>query len=538
MKVKVFHHVFGKTPERDFSTLICTTDLEKSELRTLEQFSHYRLLPSLMDENKPKPKKYVYYKLNEEKIVIGRGIDLGKDEFNRWGNFLFHNLIFDVKEFCKAKVSPPEMINYLENNNIFLSDSTGNLSNLSLISHLNIEQTKIASSIIGQFRIDKEPLPYLVSICLNNVNKDLLCWVHGDIKATIKFLEFIFAILPVSRWINISFNTFWNYNEEKLPGIYFVCTSEENAEGGPSSYVMKIDLYNKNFETGRDIYQFQPVNYEKFFAEMVVHKEEKVIKLFNQLYEMVIFSNWRTFTRLFIQLLDEKKEKEILLFGKLSRKNQINEILYEYWHDDIISEISNGNIELFKAVRDFLSYDDIQKIFTSGNFIIELSDVYSDIQDEFINWFFTKSMDKNKTSCYRYILDNPSLYKKFVDKLYSLPVSETYSIFIETLQHHFRREQIDKNKIIDLFLVLNKKLDTSEKIPNKEYLLRFLNEIVFRDKLIELIKATLKYKLGEPKELINFLKEDENVKFFSDIMFKGLEEIIREERASRSSIKI
>ena len=107
MMLKVDQHIYGKTKGRDFSTLAVSAAMTKEDLKVLEKYSLYQLPHSLLyDEKTIKPKKYIYYKLNNESVVLGRGIDVGRDEFGRVGNFLFHNFIFKIKEFEILGLTP------------------------------------------------------------------------------------------------------------------------------------------------------------------------------------------------------------------------------------------------------------------------------------------------------------------------------------------------------------------------------------------------------------------------------------------------
>ena len=97
MKVKVGQHIYGRAKEKGFSTLGYSPDVTSEDLKSIERNSNYELPTSLYyDEGAEKPVKYTFYKLSEEKIVVGKGVYIGKDEFGRVGNYLFHNLIFQL----------------------------------------------------------------------------------------------------------------------------------------------------------------------------------------------------------------------------------------------------------------------------------------------------------------------------------------------------------------------------------------------------------------------------------------------------------
>ena len=514
MKLKIDHHIYGKIPKKDFSTLKCTAELSKDEIKKLEQFSQYNLPLSLWDENKRKPPKYIFYNLNNIKIIIGRGIDVGKDEQNRWGNFLFHNIIIDQNEFCRLRLNPVRVIKILEEKNIFLEKFTGSeeLSESIEVQLEDKEKIDIDTSIFTAFKDNEVVFSNLFHYCFNHWKINLPFWISGEEKDILKFLDSFFVFLPKSKWSELSLNTFWSYTDEKLPGAYFICTSLIDDQSLPNKYFAKFDLSNKIFERNVNIQEHQPSNYGKLYAGILTKGDNSSIRLLNQLYETAGYSNWKTFIRLFGKLEDDQSKKA----------------LFEYWRNKIIHEISNGNIDLFNMVKNFLDDTSLKRIFTSEPFITQLDNAkYSEILDEFEKCFFDSFTYEERKKSYSYILKTHQVYANVIERFNKLTTEKEVEIFFEILQVKLSDRNVDKNEIANLLYIFKKSLDNNtslvDRVKNKT--LRFLKNLESEDFKVRLIKAVISYRMGEEKELLSIIKDKTNLNQMYNLLSSGLNEI-------------
>lgn len=518
MKIRIDHHVFGKLPKSDFSTLVCTAELSKDEIKKLERFSNYNLPINLWDENKHKPEKYIFYKLNDTKIIIGRGIDIGKDEFNRWGNFLFHNLILDMNEFCKLKTTPVKLTKIFEEKNIFINE-INEFSKLSTSTvELDFKESETDILILSEFGISKEFLAFLLHLCLNNYYViEFPLWVYGSKEKILLFFDFLYTILPISRWRNISYNTFWCYNDEPLPGIQFVCTSLENSQETPSKYIAKLNLYEKVFEKSKNIQPFYPDDYEVLFAESVARGQKSDIQTLKKIHETVAHSNWGTFVGLLRKIGVE----------------EIYNISYKHWQREIINEIKKGNTELFSFFKRFLSDNEKREIFTSEDF---MKIVYNspEIQEDFINWFIGDSSQfENRRRLYPYIFQNQLIYQNLKSKLVETKTSKSIDIISELLLEYLSSKNIDKDEVLELLYVLNENLNGPEIVLKRNMFLKLLDKVKIENPDVQLMKAIIRYRIGEPKELLSFIKDKNNFNLCYNILISGFNELYKKNNLSK-----
>jgi len=513
MEIKIDHHIYGKIPERDFSTLKCTADLSKDEIRQLEQYSQYKLPVSLWDENKRKPPKYIFYNLNEKKIIVGRGVDAGRDEQNRWGNFLFHNIIIDIAEFCRLKLNPVRIIKGLEEKNIFLEKFTGN-EELSKSIELESDKEKIDidTSLFIAFENSEEAISNLYDYFFNHQKINLPFWISGEKEGVLNFLDSFLMVLPKRKWIELSLNTFWDYNDEKLPGAYFICTLLIDDQSLPNRYFAKLDLNNKMFERSVNMQEYQLSNYGRFYAGMLIKKDYKLIHSLNLLYETAGYSDWKTFIRLFQEFEDDQSKK----------------VLFEYWQNKIITEILKGNIELFRVVRNYLNEINLKKIFASEQFIEELNSTnYPEEVDEFVKYFFDSFTDEERRRSYSNIFKNSQVYEKVRERFIELKSEREIEIFLEIIQAKLSGEYVDEDEIASLLYMFKKSLSnyTSLFVLNKNKILKSLNRIEATNFKVRLVKAIINYKMGEAKELLSMIKDKNNLEQMYNFLSSGLNEI-------------
>src|SRR5664280_1606733 len=107
--------------KRGIVTVARSAGVMPDELAVLERFSQYLLPNSLMyEEDYSAPVKYVFYPMETDRFVVGRGIYLGRDELGRPGNYLYHNLLIDRTDLATLDTNPARLTKALIAKGIFL----------------------------------------------------------------------------------------------------------------------------------------------------------------------------------------------------------------------------------------------------------------------------------------------------------------------------------------------------------------------------------------------------------------------------------
>lgn len=517
MRLKVDQHIYGKTKDKDFSTLAISVAIPKEDLKILEKHSLYQLPSSLLyDTEAKKPKKYVYYKLNNESVVLGRGIDVGRDEFGRVGNFLFHNLIFKIKDLEKSGLTPIGLIRYLEEKGIFHDKpfQEGQILPLDVEIDNSIGK-EIPSVSLLEGKIDL--LSTLLYACFNQIEITAPIWIYGTENETFDFLDKLFSILPKRLWSNISFNTFWS-EDHKLPGLFFCCNSLKSSEIRLPNYSLKIDLAGGSYDSKINIQDKIKYEYARFIAQKVLENKEDISILYS-LEESVITHDWKRFIGLY-----------------KDSSQDIKMAIYKHDRDSIMAEVSKGNISLLNVIREDISKEDQNRIFKTKELIhCFIKDRDENLTKDFVGWFYDFLAIEDKKDFYPVFLRNSWLLGLLLGKIKEEKMRTDKNIkilqgLIEGIYKGDPEHQRYDEKLEEMLLEVFCKLFESGADMNMGDILKVIKKLPpSKNTKVLLLRALIKYRLGDGSELISFVKEEKYQQLIYELLNNGVKTIDWEE---------
>jgi hypothetical protein len=436
----IHQHLFGKTRGKDFSTLAASLELSKNDLVMLERHSHYKVpLKMLYDSDFVKPVKYVYYPLNKEKFVIGRGFYKGKDEIGRVGNYIFHNLLLSREELERNYFNPIQFIKKFEAEEIFITETEGigKLQPLQLV-----EEVVADNSLYDAFNFlstkQKELIPPILNECFKPYGHKPL-QIIGSHYALI-FLWLLFDIMPVYLRFKISFDTL--HVDKNLS--YYICgfPSHEEAVGFPL-YSLRI-----NAESGDIMPDLQSNDNDLYY------------------YSIHLFDIWQKADegRLSsLRLADENAVKnDWSRFGKSISKLSLQDqaIIFKVHRQAILNEIKEGSYELFKDIEVQLTLSDLDYIFRSIKFLKSLV-LLRDEQTvkKYTVWFCHNCSADVQKELFLIVLEKNILFQELIKLLKKEPSSELDANIVQRMIESFytnyklisNNEQKEKD-ILDLAL--------------------------------------------------------------------------------------
>jgi len=265
--MEIDQHIYT-SGKNGFETISSTGGLGENEIQKLETFSLY-LLPSsiLYKESIPKPIKYVFYPLSEEKFVIGKAVYSGKDNFGRMGNYLFHNFVISKEDFLEIEFNPGKFIKWAETKRIF-RDKISNEP----FTKISFSPDEIKTINFEIQNIKKDVILNILYFCFNYkiIRENLL--LLGENDKFLNFLILIYSILPLNLRKEISFDTYaYKSNlDAKIMGLPDKKEFKEN-----QFYSLKVNLSTMDFTSNIHIKEI-PENIS-FITDMVVSGKIKEI---------------------------------------------------------------------------------------------------------------------------------------------------------------------------------------------------------------------------------------------------------------------
>jgi hypothetical protein len=194
--------VFSSGP-RGFSTLSSSPGLSPDELQELEDRSVYRLPQSLLYEERAlRPVKFIYYRLQSGRFVIGRAIYYGNDYAGRAGNFLFHNIVIDEDGLSKFSFNPVRAIRALLSKDYFFDRLPG----VKDIGVIRIPLESVSQSTNMRLLRDVEATAQLIEACLGRRRAAIR--IIGITEEILDFLEWLMSFLPHEAIKSIAFDTY------------------------------------------------------------------------------------------------------------------------------------------------------------------------------------------------------------------------------------------------------------------------------------------------------------------------------------------
>lgn len=501
----IHQQIYGKTNKRDFSTLATSIEMARQDLGVIEKNCRFKLPLSMLYElDVPKPRKYVYYPLNDEQVIIGRGVDIGRDEFGRAGNFLFHNLIIRRDEIEKFGQNPVRLIQYLEERGIF-KDNEFTEEHIDKLELEIIGDNGSKVSLQNLFANDSNFLPLLLYACSKYKEISNPIYIIGSEDKIFSFIEKIFDILPKRLWGNISFNTFWYQDAES----FFCGIGIREEEKRLTNYSLKIDLENESYDSKINIQDKTVYEYAILVANMAL-SDNKMLSTLNSLVDSAVNQSWDTFINFYKDLPED-----------------IRRAVHNLHRNIILQGVLQGNIELFGTIKEDIREEDYYLIYRSlSGFLSQHNEA---LTRDFVNWFCDVP-GNNKRDFYPIFLRNLWLLDLLLDKVREdMARAKNIEIIQDLVQEIYRQftEREKHDEVIEE-KVLEVCCELFGRIPNKDVagILKVLKKLPTAKKLkLHILRSLIKFILGDSGDLISMLKEQKYQPFICELLSEGIKAI-------------
>ena len=353
----------------------------------------------------------------------------------------------------------------------------------------------------------KDLTDLLFYACFNREEIKDPIYVNGDEKKIFDFLNKLFHFLPKRVWWSISYNTFW-YKEPLLPGTFFCCTDFKSCEIRPPSYSLKIDLEKQEYESKIYIKNEIKDEHAKYVSQKALTDKQSLSCFYSQ-EELVMSRDW---------------EKFIASYKDSPQDNK--EIVYKYHKEDFLKEVSQGNNTLLSAILKDINRDDRNRIYKSNTLIQRIIEYRDEIlANDFVEWFYDFHAD-DKRELYTIFLNNLWLFELLIAKITekNVKVSKNIEIIqtlIENIPDHEGRNDVIEVRLLevlcesfenitDIDIDMPKILKVIKKLPSSG------------NPKILILRALIKYELGDNSELVSLIKEDTCQLLICDILNKGM----------------
>lgn len=507
MKVKVGQHIYGRNKEKGFSTLGYSPDVTLEDLKFIERNCIYELPTALYhDEGTEKPAKYTFYKLNEEKVVVGKGVYIGKDEFGRVGNYIFHNLIFQTRDIVSCEINPVSLIAYLNKINIFIKDAPA----IERIDCLELDFEKGMTAAVSPeskaIYNNAELHTSFLYRCLklNSIEAPIIIEynVEGEL---LDFLHRLFSITPNGIWKDLSFNTLW-YKDHK----FLIRCIKQGFPFPTIDYSIKVDLTRDSYNSKIDISDKAIYEYAKLSAQKALNNESSLSTLYS-LQEFAEAADWVRFIEMF-----------------KNAPQDIKTIIYNLHKDRIIIEVSQGNAKLFSIIEKA----EHNKVFKSKGLINHILKSHDEIlAKDFINWFYGLLSIEDKREIYSVFLSNLWLLNLLLDKIRGdkMGISRSAEMIQELIEEigKMTAEKEGHNEVTEEKLLegLYEFLDNKPNIDVSRTLKIIKKLPATKNLKILLLRALIRYEIGDNSEFISLIKEEDYKPLIQDLTKGGLKAI-------------
>ena len=394
--MKIEQHVYT-SGKKGFATVAVAPGISRQEQFALEKHSLYILPGSMLyKENITTPIKYVFYPLNEKRLVVGKAVYAGKDNMDRSGNYFFHNFIMEKEDILKVASNPIELIKFIEKKKLFLNK----IPDMPLLAvEIVIDEVKVKRHEGRKPRIPDNFIVSLLQFCLNpDLSRAPLLLIGTD-RECLDFLEWLYALLPDDIIGKISFDTY-SYGT----GLDFrIAGMPRDAEFQQSlSYALKIDL-----ATGECISILkaeEPSGLISFVAREAVAGEVEEIK-----------------TIYFLEKCLQKGDYDNFKVKHKTASNQIKDFLFMSHKKAILDRIvTHKDMDLLSLVIKKIDEEDVSAFFSAPDIIFKTKNLWKLFinmikrQPEDIDFLMEEKSAKELADCY-----SPQLEETLLDTVLS-----------------------------------------------------------------------------------------------------------------------
>lgn len=506
--VTIGQHIYGRSQDKGFSTLSCPPGITAEELRHIETKSNYELPASLYhDEAAEKPAKYIYYRLNDDKVVVGRGTYIGKDEHGRAGNYIFHNIILAATDMVSYKISPVRLIEHFVQTNTFITDAIKKEIRSEIGLDLQRDWSGTEDTGFAKLMRDYESF-YAEYLYLSFQSKSIdapIIVLYSEEGQLFDFLQCLFFALPRRIWNRQSFNSLW-YQDS----VFLIRGIKKGFPLPSTDYVLKIDLGAGTYESkieSRDAILYE---FAKFAAQKALNNESGLQELYS-IQDLAEEADWGRFIELY------RKSKE-----------DIQRTILSLYRVKIINEILHGNIALYDLAKSNMSSNEREQLFQTKDIVNRLikNGGEADMKD-IVDWFYMQP--ENKGDYYSKFLHNPALFDLLLGKMKDSRFNKDKNVGIlrgflnELLKIYKEREIIDVAAEYKLMMKLSEVLNDSE-INNVSDIIKLLKKLPPTNDIRDsLQRVLLIYKLGDRSALFSAIKEEK----YQVLIYELLNEAIK-----------
>lgn len=417
MKLEQHIYTSGKT---EFTTIAATSGINRDERIRLENHSLYILPGTLLyKDDQPKPTKYIFYPLDEYRLVIGRAIYIGKDSLGRPGNYLFHNFIIYKEDFMWLNLNPARLIKLLEGKELFRDKIPEEPLNVIELPVDEMRRTQNDSLSISRIpSLQRDLILNLVYFCFNHKSLQRPLLLTGTDKEYLDFLEWLYNLLPYNLREKISFDTYSYGTNLGFPimGIPDEVEFQQNI-----SYSLKLDLktwqYTTNFELK------EPSKLISFIAEMAAEGRAKDI---NSMYSLEYCLQKGDYTKFKV--------------GYKTVSPEIKDFLYTSHRETILNYITTKkDVELLEMITAKITVEDVNILSSDYGVIERLVDTDNRrIIEVFVDWLCTKG---DKRQFHPLLFKSCNLWRVFLERIRCHPQNITLLIEpVSILPAHYSRE--------------------------------------------------------------------------------------------------
>lgn len=476
--MKIEQHIYTSVGREDFASIAVTPQINREERIKLENHSLY-ILPTqlLYEEKKAKPIKYVFYPLDENRLVIGKAVYTGKDNQGRPGNYFFHNLIFSKEELIKFDVNSVQLIRYIEKKGIFRERVTNE----------SLQMLELPVGGLKEFKFKKPQIPNefiksLIYFCFNAESITNSFLITGSDRECLDFLEWLYEFLPYGLKEKISFDT---YGYGTNLGFKIVGNPHESEFQQSINYSLRLDLKTKSYIANFEVEEA---------SELVSYVTEKVCSGDIADLKSVYFLQGC------LQKNDFGKFKEAYKGISLQSKN----FIYRLYKKAILGRIlTEKDTELLGLVVDKLGPGDISTLSSSFEIIAQLVETEDKkISGMFIDWF---CLQEDKELFFSLLFKSMKLWNIFLDRLKDYPEDMIF-LFEDEAIVVFKdnySEQLEETLLRAIFSLLEQILRIKKLTKG---LIQLLNKLPQpQSENVSLFRAFIKYELTNEPLLLNEL---------------------------------
>lgn len=434
-----YQYLYGeKKEEIGLGCIGHSIELNNKELIEIESFSLYSRIP---ERGANQPVKFIFKKLKSGKFIFGKGVYIGRDKVGREGNYLFHHLVINEKDFNEIKLNPIEVIEEIEKRGLFLTTSPDKSYKFEPFNIDFDSENKVTDSELIHIPFilkNKESLKNLFYACFLEKTRIL---IRGKIEDAKNCIRWLLNYLPNYLLEEMSFNTYYLRQYDPMTKIIYII--EEERDPFITSFI-RINLNDSTI--------FNNIKEGKKYQEFIDEISNKIIEGKNS--EAVALGQ-------ILERIKERKLKEIKL---------------------ILDSLELPTLNIFKDFIEEIDQKELVDISLSENEAILIYPILLEIEFDHL-----KKIIRNKVVLLELF--------NFLKKEYSI---EKESILMnETIKATYSREIKDEAEIAELLKSLRVSSDTSENLVFKRYILtaylgkvnKIISEIKENKELIGLISS-------------------------------------------------